>query len=161
MRGYQSGGMPGNVIAWELIPLGGGRGEGRIGGDTATTCLVRSFAIFSVCTSMDNTKVTIYHLISQAGWTRCNLSIYLLMRVEWQQGPASFSQSKLFVLRSITTRLPRYIQQRIQYIAGRYVPNWGDGPRSQSILSQVRCGIEIFLSLVVALLFVTYSCSGY
>ena len=26
---------------------------------------------------MDNTNVTIYHLISQAGWKRCNLSIYL------------------------------------------------------------------------------------
>ena len=25
---------------------------------------------------MDSTKVTLYHLISQAGWNRCNLSIY-------------------------------------------------------------------------------------
>ena len=33
------------------------------------------FAIFSFCTSVDNTKVTLYHLISQAGWHRCHLSI--------------------------------------------------------------------------------------
>ena len=35
---------------------------------------LRSFAF---CTSVDNAKVTIHHLISQAGWNRCNLSIYL------------------------------------------------------------------------------------
>ena len=30
---------------------------------------------------MDNTKVTSYHLISQAGWNSCNLSIYLSARL--------------------------------------------------------------------------------
>ena len=36
LRGYQSGGMPGNVIARVLISFGGG----GVGGDIATVCLV-------------------------------------------------------------------------------------------------------------------------
>ena len=36
--------------------------------------------MLSLCTSVDNTEVTIdHHLINQAGWDRCNLSIYLLL----------------------------------------------------------------------------------
>ena len=46
LRGYQSGGMPGNVIARELIPLGGG-----IGGNNATICLACSSAILSFLSS--------------------------------------------------------------------------------------------------------------
>ena len=60
-------------------PLWGG-GPG-IGGDTATICLACSFAVLSFLffyNSVNNTNVTMYHhLISQAGWNGCNLSIYL------------------------------------------------------------------------------------
>ena len=48
---------------------------------TATVCLACSFAILSFLSfynSVDDTNVTMYHhLISQAGWNRCNLSISL------------------------------------------------------------------------------------
>ena len=46
----------------------------------ATFCLACSFALLSFHShynSVDNTSVTIHHhLISHAGWNRCNLSIY-------------------------------------------------------------------------------------
>ena len=72
--------MPGNVIARELIPLGGG---GDLGG-TLQQCAwpeaLQSFlfALQWTILAMFSTNVTIFHhLISQAGWNRCNLSIYL------------------------------------------------------------------------------------
>ena len=68
LRGYQSGGMPKNVIARELIPLGGG-----LGATLQQFAWSEALHSFSFCTSLENTKVTIYHLINQAGWTRCNL----------------------------------------------------------------------------------------
>ena len=51
--------------------------------NTATVCLVCSFANFSFCTSIDKANVTVYHLISQAGWNSCNLSIYLSIYTHW------------------------------------------------------------------------------
>ena len=44
LRGYQSGDMPGIVIAWELIPWGG-----RWGATLQLFCLVWSLAFLSSC----------------------------------------------------------------------------------------------------------------
>ena len=72
--------MPGNVIARKLIPIGGG-----IGGDTAQFAWPEAlqsflFALQWTIVTMLSTNVTIYHhLISQAGWNRCNISIYLFI----------------------------------------------------------------------------------
>ena len=70
--------MPGDVIARELVPLGGGLGG------TLQQCAwpeaLQSFlfALQWTILAMFSTNVTIiHHLISQAGWNRCNLSIYL------------------------------------------------------------------------------------
>ena len=43
-----------------------------------------NLSIYLSCTSMDNTKVLIYRLISQAGWNRCHLSIFL--SILWTAG---------------------------------------------------------------------------
>ena len=54
------------------------RSQLRVEGKQKTPTLPPVLSVhFSSCTSVDSTKVTIYHLISQAGWNRCNLSIYL------------------------------------------------------------------------------------
>ena len=66
--------MPGNVIARELIPFGGGWG-GTLQ-QFAWPEALQSFLFALQWTIVTN--VTIYHhLISQAGWNRCNLYIYL------------------------------------------------------------------------------------
>ena len=68
LRGYQSGGMPGNVIARELIPFGGG-----IGGTLQQFAWPEAlqsflFALQWTLLAMFSTNVTIFHhLISQAG----------------------------------------------------------------------------------------------
>ena len=67
----------GRQQASPLLPPGSSTACGGTCRLTATVCLVWTVAIFPFCTSMDNTTVTIYHLISQAGWYSCNLSIYL------------------------------------------------------------------------------------
>ena len=70
--------MFGNVIARELIPFWGG-----IGGTVqqfAWSEALQSFlfAFQWTIVTMFSTHVTIYHhLISQAGWNRCNLFISL------------------------------------------------------------------------------------
>ena len=49
----------------------------------------RQSAILPFCTSVDNTKVTIYHLISQAGWNWCNVGVHRLSkRKAWRPVPA-------------------------------------------------------------------------
>ena len=64
---------PGSSIARELIPLGVG-----IGGDTAAILiglkLYNSFPFLHRYITLTGGS---HHLISQAGWNRCNLSIYL------------------------------------------------------------------------------------
>ena len=74
--------MPGNVIARELVPLGGG-GLGGTLQQCAWPEALQSFlfALQWTILAMFSTNVTIFHhLISQAGWNRCNLSIYLSTR---------------------------------------------------------------------------------
>ena len=63
LRGYQSGGMPGNVIAWELIPFGGG-----IGGNTAAILLgLKLYKSFPFLHRYMTLIAGSHHLISQAG----------------------------------------------------------------------------------------------
>ena len=64
---------PGSSIARELIPLGGG-----IGGDTAAILLgLKLYNSFPFLHRYITLIAGSHHLISQAGWNRCNLSIYL------------------------------------------------------------------------------------
>ena len=64
---------PGSSIARELIPLGGG-----IGGDTAAILLgLKLYNSFPFLHQYITLMGGSHHLISQAGWNRCNLSIYL------------------------------------------------------------------------------------
>ena len=64
---------PGLSIARELIPLGGG-----IGGDTAAILLgLKLYNSFPFLHRYITLIAGSHHLISQAGWNRCNLSIYL------------------------------------------------------------------------------------
>ena len=65
-------------IARELIPLGGGGLRGTLQ-QCAWPEALQSFlfALQWTILAMFSTNVTIFHhLISQAGWNRCNLSIY-------------------------------------------------------------------------------------
>ena len=65
---------PGLSIARELIPLGGG-----IGADTAAILLgLKLYNSFPFLHRYITLIAGCHHLISQAGWNRCNLSIYLL-----------------------------------------------------------------------------------
>ena len=67
---------PGPSIARELIPWGGG--EGGIGGDTAAILLgLKLYNSFPFLHRYITLIAGSHHLISQAGWNRCNLSIYL------------------------------------------------------------------------------------
>ena len=64
---------PGSSIARELIPWGGG-----IGGDTAALLLgLKLYKSFPFLHRYITLIAGSHHLISQAGWNRCNLSIYL------------------------------------------------------------------------------------
>ena len=64
---------PGSSIARELIPLGGG-----IGSDTAAILLgLKLYNSFPFLHRYITLIAGSHHLISQAGWNRCNLSIYL------------------------------------------------------------------------------------
>ena len=70
--------MPGNVIARELIPFGGGLGGTLQQFAWPEALQSFLFALQWTTVAMFSTNVTIYHhLISQAGWNRCYLSIYL------------------------------------------------------------------------------------
>ena len=73
--------MPGNVIARELIPWGGGGGGGGgDGGETAAILLgLKLYDSFLFLHRYITLMGGSHHLISQAGWNRCNLSIYLLL----------------------------------------------------------------------------------
>ena len=63
---------PGLSIARELIPLGGG-----IGADTAAIMLgLKLYNSFPFLHRYITLIAGCHHLISQAGWNRCNLSIY-------------------------------------------------------------------------------------
>ena len=86
LRGYQSGGMPGNVTARGLIPFGGGLGATLQ--QFAWPEGLQSF-LFALQWTMFSTNVTIYHhLISQAGWNRCYLS-----RMTLQPSPSDVRES--------------------------------------------------------------------
>ena len=73
LRGYQSGGMPGFVNCPGTDPLGG-----EIGGDTAAILL--GLKLYNSLPFLHRYITLIagsHHLISQASWNRCKLSIYL------------------------------------------------------------------------------------
>ena len=73
LRGYQFGGMPGFVNCPGTDPLGGG-----IDGDTAAILLgLKLYNSFPFLHRYITLIAGSHHLISQAGWNRCNLSIYL------------------------------------------------------------------------------------
>ena len=66
------------VIARELIPFGGGLGGTLQQFAWSEALQSFLFTLQWTIVTMFSTHVTIYHhLISQAGWNRCNLSIYL------------------------------------------------------------------------------------
>ena len=74
LRGYQFGDMPGVVNCPGTDPLGGG-----IGGDTAAILLgLKLYNSFPFLHQYITLIAGSHHLISQAGWNRCNLSIYLI-----------------------------------------------------------------------------------
>ena len=78
---------PGSSIARrELIPSGGG-----IGGDTAAILLgLKLYNSFPFLHRYITLMGGSHHLISQAGWNRCILSIYLSLRsVQVYTRPAS------------------------------------------------------------------------
>ena len=65
---------PGSSIARELIPWGGG--GGGAGGDTAAILLgLKLYNSFPFWHRYKTLMGGSHHLISQAGWNRCNLSI--------------------------------------------------------------------------------------
>ena len=78
LRGYQSGGMPGFVHCPGTDPLGGG-GLAHCSDIAAILLglkLNNSFPFLHRYVTLIGGS---HHLISQAGWNRCNLSIYLLL----------------------------------------------------------------------------------
>ena len=68
-RAAVGGGVCACVVAAALpLSLSNSRGPARQGGVPLSGFHLS--LVFSCCTSMDSTRVTIYHLISQAGWNR-------------------------------------------------------------------------------------------
>ena len=95
LRGYRSGGMPGIVTAWELVPSWGG-GGGGVGGDTAAVLpgLKLGIASFFLVQLWTIHMFGSYHLISQAGWNRCNPLYSTSRRI----GPPLVSMFSLVIL---------------------------------------------------------------
>ena len=99
-------------------------------GRHSTVCLACSFAILpflSFYKSVDNTNVTMYHhLISQAGWNSCNLSIYLswfLDTVGVHMFHLVFTISSLCLYQCCTvrgTRIIRYAYRTRIYVLSNF-----------------------------------------
>ena len=66
--------------ARDLMPLGG-----DLGATLQHFAWSETLQSFPLCTSVDDTKVTIYHFISQAGWNRCHLFIYLSIYLQCRE----------------------------------------------------------------------------